>query len=129
MIHLVVPSEKDCNEIWNDDLVDSTTTLGFAREILSRYAVLPGIEDLYDKAMASLAPTGPAFAEMLLSKVAASLEDKKPRWINIQLMNLDDSLVWLRKGNNVDGPREPSTDDYDLYTHWAPVESPPLDDV
>jgi hypothetical protein len=45
-------------------------------------------------------------------------------WQPINSMNLTDELVWLRKGEAIDGPRIAETDDYDRYAFWAPCEPP-----
>jgi hypothetical protein len=47
-------------------------------------------------------------------------------WQQINTLDLTDELVWLRKDNNIDGPRTAETDDYDRYEFWAPCESPSL---
>lgn len=45
-------------------------------------------------------------------------------WQSINSMNLSDELVWLRKGDAIEGPRVAETDDYDRYAFWAPCEPP-----
>jgi hypothetical protein len=36
-----------------------------------------------------------------------------------------DDLIWLRRGDNIDGPRPIQSDDCDYYDHFAPCEAPP----
>jgi hypothetical protein len=37
-----------------------------------------------------------------------------------------DDLMWLCKGNSIDGPRAPQIDDPDIYDWWCSAEPPAL---
>jgi hypothetical protein len=45
-------------------------------------------------------------------------------WKPIRTMPLTTELVWLRRGEIIDGPRRPDTYDFDQYTHWAHCTPP-----
>lgn len=47
-------------------------------------------------------------------------------WKPISTLDLTDELIWVRKGNSIDGPKVADTDDYDRYESWAPCEPPRL---
>jgi hypothetical protein len=46
-------------------------------------------------------------------------------WRPINTLNQSDELVWVRKGDSIDGPKVVEPDDYDRYAEWAPCEPPP----
>jgi hypothetical protein len=49
------------------------------------------------------------------------------QWQDMSTFSSDhDDLVWLCKGDFVDGPRAPQIDDPDVYEWWCLAESPPL---
>lgn len=49
------------------------------------------------------------------------------RWQDMATFPSDsDDLVWLCKGNAIDGPRAPQIDDPDIYEWWCPAEPPAL---
>lgn len=47
-------------------------------------------------------------------------------WQEISTAPWSDDLIWLMKGDSIDGPKRIEHDDYDRYTHWAPCEPPNL---
>ncbi|MCP1118889.1 hypothetical protein [Robbsia andropogonis] len=48
------------------------------------------------------------------------------RWLSINDAPWTDDLIWVRKGDSIDGPKRIDNDDYDKYTHYAPCEPPSL---
>ncbi len=58
------------------------------------------------------------------SEQKAAPEQAGNPWQHIDTLPYSDDLVWLRKGDSIEGPRVMSTDDYDRFFEWAPCEPP-----
>jgi hypothetical protein len=59
-------------------------------------------------------------------KLYAEAPADPPEWQDMSTAAWSDDLIWLRRGNEVDGPRPIVHDDYDRYSHWAPCEAPSI---
>jgi hypothetical protein len=69
-------------------------------------------------------PRDTAFFQAAVRKWLASLNSG---WQDMGSFPSDrDDLIWLCKGDSVDGPRSPQIDDPDIYEWWCFADSPPL---
>lgn len=59
---------------------------------------------------------------------ARELLREAPDWEPISTLDMSDDLIWLCRGDTVEGPRPPQVDDYDYWDWWCYAESPPLPD-
>lgn len=57
---------------------------------------------------------------------ARELLSEAPDWEPISTLDMSDDLIWLCRGDTVEGPRPPQVDDYDYWDWWCYAESPPL---
>ncbi|WP_208452958.1 hypothetical protein [Burkholderia gladioli] len=60
---------------------------------------------------------------------AAPVAEAEPQWLPINFAPDDDELIWLMKGDSIEGPRRIHPNDYDRYTHYAPCEAPSIKSV
>ncbi|WP_186055724.1 hypothetical protein [Burkholderia gladioli] len=69
------------------------------------------------------------WAAMLDAAPAAPVAEAGPQWLPINLAPDDDELIWLMKGDSIEGPRRIHPNDYDRYTHYAPCEAPNIKSI
>ncbi|WP_186187963.1 hypothetical protein, partial [Burkholderia gladioli] len=70
-----------------------------------------------------------AHRAMLDAAPAAPVAEAGPQWLPINLAPDDDELIWLMKGDSIEGPRRIHPNDYDRYTHYAPCEAPNIKSI
>jgi hypothetical protein len=57
-------------------------------------------------------------------EAALTAGEARGEWLPINEAPDSDDLIWLRRGDNIDGPRAIQSDDCDYYDFFAPCEAP-----
>lgn len=68
-------------------------------------------------------------AAAMLSREPQASESVKSPWQEISTLKLSDDLIWLRRGDAIEGPRTARIDDPDQWDYWCPCEPPSKDDA
>lgn len=57
---------------------------------------------------------------------AVSRPSEAVAWKHIDTLPDSDDLVWLLRGDSIEGPRAPHADDADYWDYWMPCEPPDI---
>lgn len=99
------------------------------RDDVERAIAFHHSELLANGPLVAMQKTLSAFSAAPAHHIAAdTVEDAElpERWLPINDAPWTDDLIWVRKGDSIDGPKRIDHDDYDKYTHYAPCEPPAI---